>query len=346
MGEYSGYDVLYRYICDVWRGNVKSVFATRDIDFLKRRTQFFLSWCSSRINKLPFYNYHSMLAEINALYKLLLGTGQLMHTMYLENNYGLLAHLKNRLSAKVIGTSHQPPSWWRMLHRNPNMISSLDALIVLSSDQKNYFEEFLPGRVRFIRHGVDTEYFKPLCSDDKNDSPDVPHCIFCGHWLRDIQALRVVIDEVLKKNSRIIFDIIFSKDRIANPEFYRIARHNQVRWHSDVSDDTLRELYQQATLLFLPLIDCAANNALLESTACGLPIVTTDIAGVRDYTSESFAEYYDLEDVEGMGDAIVNLVNDKSEQKRRRSAARDYAEENLDWRIIVHQTIELYKNTL
>ena len=343
MGEHSGYDILYRYMNDIGQVNVRDVLVARNNNFLKRRTHFILSWCSSRINKLPYYDCNSMLAEVDVLCKLLLHSGHLVHIMYLEMDYGILAHLKNRLSAKIIGTSHQSPGWWRMVHRNPNVFSSLDALIVVSTAQKRFFEEYLPGRVYFIRHGVDTDFFKPTSLDNKIDSTHECHCVFSGHWMRDIQKLAAVISRVLERNRHIIFDLIVPRDRINDPNFYRIAHHEQVKWHSDISDSRLRDLYQQASLLFLPLIDCTANNALLESSACGLPIITTSVGGVRDYTDISFAEYFSLEDIEGMRDAILNLVDNKSEQQKRRSAARNYALKNLNWKRIALETFELYK---
>jgi len=55
------------------------------------------------------------------------------------------------------------------------------------------------------------------------------------------------------------------------------------RWHGQVDDPTLLRLYQQASRHLTPFRDFAANNALVESLACGLPIVTNDRGGVRDY---------------------------------------------------------------
>ena len=52
-----------------------------------------------------------------------------------------------------------------------------------------------------------------------------------------------------------------------------------------ISDSQLHALYLRAALLFLPLQDGAANNAILEAMAHGLPIVTTDLPSTRFYTN-------------------------------------------------------------
>lgn len=52
------------------------------------------------------------------------------------------------------------------------------------------------------------------------------------------------------------------------------------RWHDQVDDPTLLRLYQQASRHLTLFRDFAANNALVESLACGLPIVTNDRGSV------------------------------------------------------------------
>lgn len=45
-------------------------------------------------------------------------------------------------------------------------------------------------------------------------------------------------------------------------------------------------MYQESDLLVV-LLDSTANNSLLEAMACGMPMVTTDLQGVRDYVARS-----------------------------------------------------------
>jgi glycosyltransferase involved in cell wall biosynthesis len=262
---------------------------------------------------------------------------------------GILPYWSKRLSLKTIGTAHQPAGWWRLAHPYPHSIAALDALIVPASREVSYFEQYLPGRVFYIPHGIDTEFFRPPQQATESQIPaKSPRCVFSGKHLRDLDTLAEIIDRVLAINPGIGFDMILpreSRDR-SNPSLIRIARHEQVCWHAKLSDEQLRELYQKATMLVLPIIDCTANNALLEAIACGLPVISNAVGGLHDYTRDSFADLLPIGDVDGFVNAILRLADDPLEQQQRSKAARSFVEQHLTWTQIARQTIEIYNKVL
>jgi glycosyltransferase involved in cell wall biosynthesis len=122
----------------------------------------------------------------------------------------------------------------------------------------------------------------------------------------------------------------------------RIARQSRVHWHSGLSDEQLRELYRRADLLVLPLVDCTANNALLEAMACGVPILTTDLPGVRDYAQPACAQVAPPHDAAAMTDAAQALLADPDRRAAMGAAARRDAETRFAWPVVARQWIELY----
>ena len=345
MGNHSGYE----QVCDVLASwlpeHHQSVFKASQP--LPRLTRRLLTALSDKPKLSTTYDEAGTLLELQTLWRCLRSQCNLVHAVYAERNIGILPKWKQRLAFKLVATIHQPSGLWRIQRHRPELISQLDEAIVLSSREVAYFEQYLPGHVHFVPHGVDIDFFCPLPDEaiaTKRHQP--PRCVFCGTWLRDLQTLAYVIDELLAKDPSIQFDLVIPASKRKDPYFYRIARHSQVAWHASISDEQLRDLYRQATLLCLPLLDCTANNALLEAIACGLPVVSNDVGGIPDYTEDSFAHLLPIGDVDGFVRSILTLIDSPQECHQRGKAARLFAKQQLNWETIATQTMQIYEKAL
>ncbi|NES81876.1 MAG: glycosyltransferase family 4 protein [Moorea sp. SIO2B7] len=344
MGQHSGYDQVCAAISKLQPGNYKSFWQEPG----KRRhrvSRNFLKSLAAKAESSPVYTPDSTAAEVGVLWQSLWQKPDIVHITYVENLLGILPKFSKRRPLKMVGTTHLTAGWWRLFHRHPESTSALDALIVLASREVAYFEQYLPGRVYFIPHGVDTGFFRPKEKPiDSVENSQFFRCVFSGKYLRDFQTLAEVIDRVIARNPGIKFDLVVPrKSRILNDALLmRIARHEQVFWHAELSDEQLLEIYQQASMLILPIIDCTANNGLLEAISCGLPVVSNDVGGLRDYTQNTFADLLPVGDVEGMTNAILKLADDPQARIMRGKAARLFAEQNLSWNQIAHKTLEVY----
>ncbi len=111
-----------------------------------------------------------------------------------------------------------------------------------------------------------------------------------------------------------------------------------------MTDEALLRAYQTTTALLLPLDDATANNALLEGMACGLPLITTDLPGVRDYTTEASRLLSPKADVDAMTDHVKALLKGDLDVQAMRTASRQQAEA-LSWPNI-HNTLRRVYATL
>jgi glycosyltransferase involved in cell wall biosynthesis len=345
MGQYSGYDQLCNIIGKQFPAKHKSVW--REPDSLSLISRFLLAPMVRKANAGPFYDVHSAAAELRVLWKSFWRRPNLIHIAYVENNLGMLPRMSQRLPLKFVGTAHQPVNWWRTFHPSPESVSALDALIVPASHVATYFEQYLPGRVYYIPHGVDTEFFRPAYeSGGSAVNVDNPKCIFAGRWYRDKHTLARVIKKVIAQNPKVGFDMIVSKKDRNDASLSPLAQLEQVSWYTGVSDQKLLELYQKASILVLPLVDSTTNNTILEAIACGLPIVTNDVGGIRDYTRRSFADLIPVQDTDCFVASILRLLSNPRERRARGTAARLFAEQHLTWNKIAAQTWEVYELVL
>ena len=346
MGLHSGYEMLCEYLR-------KTPIIKNELDFedvvKQPARKNNLTWAlfrklSTRIKMSRTYDFDGFKTEIDLLLRTLRRRNTIIHLLYTERMLGLLDTIPKAFTGPRVGTVHQPVSLWKEGRHSPEMVRSLDALIVLSKEKLDFFSEILPDKVHFIRHGVDTAFFHPN-TQIKENQPD-PRCVFSGVWLRDIETLSRVIEKVLRSNNRVQFDLLVPVDRRNDVAFKKISQYDQIHWHAGLSDEDLRRLYQRAKVLLLPLLDCTANNGLLEAMSCGVPVVSNAVGGIPDYTLPDFADLSHVGDANAMAEAVLRLIDDSSWQDQRGRQARDYVENNLDWNRISKETRLVYEGLI
>lgn len=337
MGNHSGYEK----VCDILAAQKPKAYRTvYRSKFLRGPIRQGLRYLAKDIKDSQTYTPDSTYMELIALWQSFWLRSSLIHVLYVERMLGLLSQWHNRFSYRLVATAHQPTGLWRFGRHNPDLLRPLDALIVLSSREISFFETYLPGRVHLILHGVDTEFFCPSPIPIKTNAP---RFVFSGTWLRDLDTLSQVIETTLSRDPAIQFDLIVPVNKRQQPQFDRIAGYDQVHWCGGLSDPQLRNVYRQAKALVLPILDCTANNALLESIACGLPVISNYVGGLPDYTRDSFATLLPPGDVNGFVDAILTLAESQETQTNQGQAARKFAETQLAWPVIAAQTLSVYK---
>ncbi|MGO8791392.1 MAG: glycosyltransferase family 4 protein [Terriglobia bacterium] len=245
---------------------------------------------------------------------------------------------KGRLN--VVATLHQPPSQWTEPRRR--MLRRVEHAIVLYERDLDWFAQVIgPDRVHFLRYGVDTEFFRPGAV--QWDSKSEKRILFAGHWLRNTEMLARVVEKVVAYNLPVAFDFLVPSQWRNTAGLTKLLGHPKIRWHANLSDEELLDLYQKSYLLLLPLRDGGGNTAVVEGLACGLPIVTTDKGGTRSYGAGSLYPVVADDDDGAMVDLIMAYLESPKWRDEMSKRSRRFAEEKLSWDITAPQHADLYK---
>jgi len=242
--------------------------------------------------------------------------------------------IARRADPRIVATYHQPPAEFDRAVRSTRMLRRLDAAIAVARNQMDHLASLVGSdRVFLVPHGVDTAAYAP----GDETARDGRSFLFVGTWLRDFDMLRDVVRLVAGRDASITFTIVSSAERAA-----ALAARPNVRHMSGVSDAELMALFRSAGAMVVPLTDCTATNSILEALAFGLPVVTTDVGGVRDYVDDGCAFVVPSGDADAMAGAILRLASDP-DLRRRMGARSRQAALRFDWGTVADETIAVYR---
>lgn len=244
----------------------------------------------------------------------------------------------SEIKRRIFICFHQPPGWFRLNWRRFEDLNSLGGIICLGDEQAKYFRSFCASPVHLLRHGVRHDFFQP---SDKLSLRKFNRLLFVGQWLRDFETLSSTMAHVWSRRPDIQLDCVVPRFVRKSEPIRRLAMDHRVNWHAELSDENLRGLYQAADLLFLPLLDAVANNAVLEALACGLPIISTNVGGMTEYLPNGAGQLCPPSNALSHAEAICSWLDNPVKLEDAGSIARNFALNNLDWVRIGKQLVEL-----
>lgn len=110
--------------------------------------------------------------------------------------------------------------------------------------------------------------------------------------------------------------------------------------------DDMPSALAKADIFCLPSYREGVPNALLEATACGLPIVTTDTPGCRDVVTDGVnGILVPVKDSQAIADALETLIADDALRQRMGNAGRELAVKFTDIKIN-QETVAVYNSLL
>lgn len=285
------------------------------------------------------YNVGSVLKAIE-LYQLLKkykGQKNIVHFLNGERDVRHLGFFKRNFpNTKFCATFHKPPEVLKQTIPDPTALQKLDGAIVVGENQLAFIKDWLQlENVAYMPHGVDTEFFVPDTSVKENNS-----LLFVGQHLRDFDTFNKTVPKLAATIANLQIRVVI------HPAYSsKIEPHSCIEILTDVNDEQLQTLYQQATLLYLPMLDSTACNSLLEAMACGLPIITSDVGGNAGYFKNTSNVLVESGNIEEFFNETVALLQDEPRLNKMGKSSREKAIE-MDWVNLLKDVNQFYQKII
>jgi glycosyltransferase involved in cell wall biosynthesis len=111
----------------------------------------------------------------------------------------------------------------------------------------------------------------------------------------------------------------------------RVGLHDHVFFVGRIDDEQETvDIVRASDLVLLPSYREALPMALIEASACGRPVVATDVGGVREVVSEGVSgTLISPGQIAAISDAVIDLLKDRERRARMGHAGRMIAEERF-----------------
>lgn len=229
------------------------------------------------------------------------------------------------------------------------------AVATCSATNMDYFKATLPAsllaKVKLIYHGVDTERFQPAA---KREANDVPQIVSIGRLVakKGFGDL-VAACGLLHEQGQAFHCTIYGEGPLEGDLTRQIADLGLQEVVSLPGACTQREIVsalQGADLFALtPFVTEDGDrdgvpNVLVEAMACGLPVVSTAVAGIPELVRDGEnGVLVAAHDVAGIAAALATLLGDSTRRVQMSAAARQTVIDSFDLRAGARQMVALFE---
>lgn len=242
----------------------------------------------------------------------------------------------------------------KLMHRS-------DALIAVSKYTVKELTELYginKKKIYVIYNGVDVEKFKPRPNRIKlrqefGLDKDKKIVLFVGrlYHRKGLEILLHSIPSVLKEFDKVEFVISGTGFKKKESSLRTLAKElkieNSVKFLGYVLDEKLPFLYSASDIFVLPAIYENFPFAILEAQSSGLPVVSTNVGGIPEFLVDGENGFIiEPGDSSQLNQKILKLLKNPELAKNMGRQGRKLTKENLNWKLITRQVIDLYQKLL
>jgi len=107
--------------------------------------------------------------------------------------------------------------------------------------------------------------------------------------------------------------------------------------------EDMAKVYSAADLYCITSLADNFPTTVLESMACGTPVVGFAVGGIPEQVTEECGQLVALGDAKALGQAITNLLNDNTKRKRMGELCRKRVEQEYNLQLFIERHLALYR---
>lgn len=238
----------------------------------------------------------------------------------LENRPGFAIPLRRKVSSKILLHLHTDT-----IHPGARcaaeILSCCDGVIAISDYIRNRVLSVNPSvPVRRVYNGIDIPHYVSSCSISRSDlgfSESDFVLVYCGRLVVEkgvtqiLEALCALAQEIPTLKLLVIGSSFYGEDKRQDPyvqSLYEMSDkvRDRISFTGYVPYDKIPSYLKACDVAVLPsIVDEAFGLTVLESMACGLPVVTTNAGGIPEVCGDSAIM---VERGEDMADRLIHAL--------------------------------------
>jgi len=225
----------------------------------------------------------------------------------------------------------------------PRLLKSASMVMATSADyaQHSFLKNVRGLSIQAVANGVDIDRFVPGDGVRPKGIPNkAPWALFVGaldkaHHFKGLPVLLKAVGELQNLHLAVVGDGDLKDSYRA--QVADMGIEDRVHWMGAVNDDGLRDLYQGATVTVLPstTLGEAFGLVLLESMACGTPVIASDLPGVRSVVPTGLNKGWLVVpgDAKQLAQAINTAIRQGMDENDRENL-RNWVSDGFSWSIV------------
>jgi len=212
------------------------------------------------------------------------------------------------------------------------------------------------SKIEMVLNGIDTEKFRPYNKMEIRRKLNLPQkgkiVIFIGLLIptKGPDYLLKAIPEVVRADKDVQFIFVgrgrLKDDLIKSAE--KMGVKNRVRFVPNKPPDEIPYWLNAADIFVLPVTFDARPNIILEAMACGIPVVSSDIKGIRELIRDGETGFLiPAKNSQKLAEKILFLLADENARNKTGEAGRNFIlKSGLTWEAYSKKIANFYTNLI